>query len=103
MPTRLWSAVVSQLPRPVLACGRRKTLLLSTVTVAMSSPPHGASSRILRSSAQALQVYHQRVDLLVGESEVRHVGAGLHLRSVGQPLAQVLGVHLEDIPREGLP
>src|SRR5437588_6323662 len=101
MPTRLWSAVVSQLPIPVLADGRRMRLPSATA-VAISSPsalsrPLDTSSRILplftralegasglypgplralglvpQPSAQRLQVGNQGRDLVVGEAQVGH-------------------------------
>src|SRR2546430_8415474 len=66
MPTRLWSAVVSQLPMPVLADGRRM-MPPSATAVAISSPAFvpapwgapracsGASSRILPFFTRALE------------------------------------------------
>src|SRR5438270_772126 len=117
MPTRLWSAVVSQLPMPVLADGRRM-MPPSATAVAISSPSYpGASSRILpflsgpprgpgsffiralegaalglvrQPSAQRLQVGDQGRDLVVGEAQVGHDRSRLLLRWVGEPQAQVL-------------
>src|SRR3977135_736164 len=98
MPTRLWSAVVSQLPMPVLADGRRM-MPPSATAVAISSPSYsGASSRILpfssgpfRPSAQRLQVGDQGRDLVVGEAQVGHDRSRLFLRGVGEPQAKVVG------------
>src|SRR5258705_9161403 len=98
MPTRLWSAVVSQLPMPVLADGRRM-MPPSATAVAISSPSYypGASSRIPSRSAQRLQEGHQGRDLVAREPQVGHDRARLLLRRVGEPEPQVLRVHVERV------
>src|SRR2546429_403987 len=52
-------------------------------------------------SLPGLQIRYQRVDLLGGEVQVRHVGARLHPGRVRQPVAQVDGVVQEDSSGEG--
>src|SRR5262245_39670453 len=86
IPIFLWSTVVSQLQKPVVAVGRRRSPRgAGTLTLAISSPP---------SSRQAVQVGRQRVDLVLGQPVVRHLRALLHRVRVAQPRLQRLEVRL---------
>src|SRR6187200_3781188 len=97
MPILLWSTVVNQLEKPVVAVGRcRKPRRASCVTsgsvttVAMGPP--------LWSSLQALQVLDDGIDLILGQlvREVRHVVPGLAAGRVVDPQVHVLGCPHED-------
>src|SRR5438445_12178048 len=101
MPMRLWSIVVSQLQIPLGWVGRRnsgwggagsRSTSRGSVTVAMSSP-----------LLQRLEVGDEVGDLVAAEVQVGHLRPGLLARRVVQPLAQVLGRHVEDATRDRCP
>src|SRR5688500_1270623 len=85
IPIRLWSTVVSHDTRPCVAFGRRKNGWRVGTAIDMGLPCY---ERPCRPSFQAPQVLDQRLDLILVQVVVRHVGAGLHPWGVGQPLGQ---------------
>src|SRR5437867_1487081 len=97
IPIFLWSTVVNQLQKPVVAVGRasRPRPLpppAGTLTLAIDPP-----------SLEGEQVRRDGVDLLRGQAVVRHPRARLDRRRVVEPLLQVLLVRRHHAAGEARP